>query len=146
MHHERKYARRQASDYYLVIDRISGMMIGRIVNMSPNGMMIVGNAAVPIGQTFQLKLKLPSVVLGADHLFIEAECRWASHNRRHDWWEAGFVFKEIPTYDRKVLQQIVIQLMNGQDEWVDPEAKAKSPEDEKISYVRMRPYRRHNLK
>ena len=142
MNNGRKYVRRQASDYLLATDTDSSKVLGRIANMSPKGIMLMSADALAVGQSYRLSIKLPAKVSNHEHLSVTAECRWSTFKKRSDLWENGLEIGEITPDSRKLLQQVVLRLMehNGQ---IGEVSDAKWGQgNEKLELVRVRRYRR----
>ena len=137
----RKYTRRRASDYLVVTDTASGQVLGRVINMSPKGVMIMSAEAMPVGQSFQLDITLPSRTFDADRLTLAAECRWSSFEKQADLWENGLEVREISDENRKLLQQVVLRLMTHNGECGEAAGHTWGQHREKLELVRVRRYR-----
>ncbi|PWB70122.1 hypothetical protein C3F09_09525 [candidate division GN15 bacterium] len=138
----RKYTRRRASDYLLVTDSHSGQVLGRIINVSPKGLMVMSTQSLAIGRPFDVRIKLPSRAFGCEHLTLTAECRWSSFERRSDLWENGLEIGEISHDNRRILQQVVLRLMNHNGEWGEADDFRQNQSREKLEVVRVRRYRK----
>ena len=138
----RKYTRRRASDYLLVTDSDSGQVLGRIINMSPKGIMVMSTESLTVGQPLKLNIKLPSRAFGSEHLRLTAECRWSTFERQSDLWENGLEIGEISPDDRRVLQQVVLRLMTHNGEWGEANDAKWSQNPQRLELVRVRRYRR----
>lgn len=138
----RKYARRRTSEYLVVTDRESGTRLGRVTNLSPKGLMMLSGDALTAECTYGLSIALPDGIFDKSNIELSAVCRWSRYEKQSDFWGNGLEIAAISDDDRKLLQQVVVKLMtnNGEcGEIVDPEQKQK---DEKIEWLRHRPYRR----
>ena len=142
MNDGRKYTRRRASDYLLVTDADSGLSLGRIINMSPKGVMIMSAEALSVSKPYRLNIKLPVRAFTADNLELAAECRWSNFEKRSDLWESGLEINEISADNRRLLQQVVLRLMTHNGEWGESDKQAWGQNKEKLELVRVRRYRR----
>ena len=142
MNDGRKYTRRRASDYLLVTDDDSGLTLGRIINMSPKGIMVMSSDALSVGKPYQLTIKLPARTFATPQLQMAAECRWSNFEKRADIWENGLEIREISLDNRKLLQQVVLRLMAHNGEWGEPDRPAWGQNKEKLELVRLRRYRK----
>ncbi|MFZ1684288.1 MAG: PilZ domain-containing protein [Candidatus Zixiibacteriota bacterium] len=137
----RKYVRRQSNDYLLVTDKGTGSMLGRIVDMSPRGIMVMSLNSLTPELTYKLTVKLPPGAFDTDTIELEAKCRWSKLEKSSEMWKNGLEVNEISDAGRSVLQQIVLRLMehNGHCGEV---GNLKGPTShEKLEYIRMRRYR-----
>ena len=116
MRGKRKHARRRTSDYYLVTNRKSGDVVGRLVNISLGGVMILTDGPVAIDQPYELKVALPEDELDRDELQFEARSIWSRHNELADWWESGFEITDLSPEDMDALQALTRRLMARESE------------------------------
>ncbi len=138
----RKYARRRTSDYLVVTDRGSGTRLGRVTNLSPKGLMMLSGESLIAERTYEMSIALPDGIFERSSIELTAICRWSRYEKQSDFWGNGLEISAISDADRKLLQQVVVRLMtnNGEcGELIDPKQKQK---DEKIEWLRHRPYRR----
>ena len=138
----RKYTRRRASDYLLVTDDNSGRSLGRVINMSPTGIMVMSAEALSIGQPYQVSINLPERTFSSNSLQMAAECRWSNFEKRSDLWENGLEISDITADNRKLLQQVVLRLMSHNGEWGEPDKPTWGPQKEKLELIRVKRYRR----
>jgi hypothetical protein len=137
----RKYIRRQSNDYLLVTDKGTGTMLGRIVDMSPKGIMLMSLNPLTPELSYKLTIKLPPGAFDTDIVELDARCRWSKLEKSSEMWKNGLEIDEISDAGRSVLQQIVLRLMehNGQ---CGVAGNAKSSfGHEKVEYIRMKRYR-----
>jgi hypothetical protein len=137
----RKYVRRQSNDYLLVTDKGTGTMLGRIIDMSPKGIMVMSLNPLTTELSYKLTIKLPPGAFDTDFVELEARCLWSKLEKSSEMWKNGLEIDEISDDGRSVLQQIVLRLMehNGHCGGV---GNAKSSfGHEKVEYIRMKRYR-----
>ncbi len=123
-------------------DTESGQVLGRVINVSPKGLMVMSTESLATGRPRDLSIKLPTRAFGSDLLKLTAECRWSSFEKRSDLWENGFEIGEISNDDRRILQQVVVRLMNHNGEWGEANDGKWGQNREKLELVRVRHYRR----
>lgn len=138
----RKYTRRRASDYLMVTDNNSGLSLGRVINMSPTGIMVMSAEALSIGKPYQVSINLPERAFSSNSLQMAAECRWSNFEKRSDLWENGLEIRDITADNRKLLQQAVLRLMSHNGEWGEPDKPTWGQHKEKLELVRVKRYRR----
>jgi len=95
MTNSRKHNRRKTSDYFVAEDAKTGEVIGRVLDMSTDGLRLM--TMEPFGKSRRLKgvIKLQKAVDGSHEITFEAECRWCLENERAGWFEAGFKFCDL---------------------------------------------------
>lgn len=114
MNQDRKYKRRIVSDYFLISNRETDQLLGRIGNLSIGGLMLVSTEGLQVGQKYPLKLKLPRETLGKDEVVFDAFCRWSTYNDIADWWESGLEMHDLSIEAFDLLQYLTQQLMKDE--------------------------------
>jgi len=107
MKEKRKHSRQQADDYFIVLEKRTDDILGRIQNMTVTGMMLVSENDIEESKSFDCRMALPEVVLGRDQVFFTAECRWCHKNETYGWYEVGFEFKGVSEKDSAVIDQLL---------------------------------------
>lgn len=89
-------ARLRLRQFLPVLDRSAGNTLGRLVDLSVTGMMLIATRELPVGQHFELEIRMPEG-LALPPLRIDAEsvwCRPSPSNARH--FGVGFRFVTVP--------------------------------------------------
>ena len=107
MSSQRKHVRRIAGDYYIVVDCQSEKILGRVMNMTVEGMMIVTNQTVEVGDTYTCRMALPEPISGSRKVTFKAECRWSEINQDSGWRKCGFRLFDMSDRDLKTLEQVL---------------------------------------
>jgi hypothetical protein len=106
--HERRKSPRKYLDQPLPIeDRNCGVEIGRVVDVSMDGLMVESHKEIPVNNIFQFTIMLPEQINGRTMLNLGADSLWceqASDLRRY--W-AGFQIIELSPEDRTVLEALM---------------------------------------
>lgn len=73
-----------------ILDRARNLIVGRLVNISEEGLMIMGPGLVLFDHLYQFELQLPYQVNGRNVIPCGVDCLWtrASENGEQHW--AGF--------------------------------------------------------
>lgn len=106
---QRRSVRRRVADALQVSDSISGASLGRIGNLSGDGLLLVGSRALPEQHVWQVDFPLP----GNPGRRMQAgiQCLWSVPAAgEHNHWN-GCQFISISPQDQEVL-----------DRWVEQEA------------------------
>jgi len=136
MQNNRRHTRRKTSDYYVVKDQKTKNVLGRVVNVSPTGIMVISDHSLEVSRVHNLTIMLPEKVGGRDRLECSAECRWSTYNETADWWENGFKVTEISPDASATLQIIIQQLMMNESEKINAKDVRSEPKYIKLEYVR----------
>ncbi len=76
--------------YLRVWDLESGDLIGRIIDLSAAGFLIIGLAACERGRIYRLEIHWEDDERRPHSLRCEAECRWSKRGINPDFHESGF--------------------------------------------------------
>ena len=109
MNNHRRSARRQVSDSLQVVDSITGHALGRIGDLSADGMLLVGHRTLPEQHVWQVRFPLPG---HTEHrIDVGIQCLWSVPAAgEHNHWN-GCHFISISPQDQELL-----------DRWVEQEA------------------------
>jgi len=95
----RGHSRVEVSEVIRVIDRQTGSELGRLVNISEEGFMLLGSQPVSEDSILQLSLKFASGTNAASPILIGAESLWChASNDQTQYW-AGFYIIDISDED-----------------------------------------------
>lgn len=75
---KRSIPRRKPNAIIKVSDEITGDDLGHVANLTPEGLMLVSRAPIPLGSIFQLGIRDPSWTGGIANICFGAESVWAS--------------------------------------------------------------------
>ena len=103
----RKLPRQTLSRVVPVEDVINGGAFGELVNLTADGLMAITDHPVTPRAVFQLALRLPESIAGADRIVIGADCLWSRcSDDYHRYW-AGFSIIDIAEDDRERLATLL---------------------------------------
>ncbi len=107
----RKATRHSLVQYLQVCDPDSQDLLGRVVDVSDGGMMLVGdNPYEPETGPQRLRLMLPSYLDAPEYVDFEAECRWSGPDINDDLFDGGFQFVGMTEDLKDTLDLVVDQL------------------------------------
>jgi hypothetical protein len=99
--------RLRLQNFFPVFDQQSREQLGRLVDLSTSGMMLIATHELPVGQTFAIEIRPP-----ADHsvppLRLTAEtvwCRTSPANKEH--FGVGLRFSGVSDVDLALLEQLM---------------------------------------
>lgn len=122
MSNSRKHNRRKTSDYFIAENATTGEVVGRILDMSSDGIRLMTMEPVEASRRFKGVIKLQKPIDGCHEIRFEAECRWCLENERAGWYEAGFKFCDITLETVSVIRQLL-------KDWVVSESQRQNPSD-----------------
>lgn len=107
---ERKYT----NDYYILHDVDDNSLVGRMLNLSATGLMMITDEPVKPGKVRKAYMRLPDFIEGTRELMFEIECRWCQYNKRHNWYESGFEFIGLNSISENIIKILLRDWMNTQ--------------------------------
>ncbi|MCB2229166.1 PilZ domain-containing protein [bacterium] len=107
MAEEQHNPRRWTSDYFVVFDRDSNEPLGRVLNFSDTGLLLMSAEPIKVPQVLFCRLLLPHPVNGVTEIFFDAESRWTRHNAKADWYETGFHITAMAEQDHRLYCRLV---------------------------------------
>lgn len=107
MEDRRKLSRQRLVSLTVVIDAHTGDVLGRIGNLSQEGLMLCSDQALEIDYTYALQIKLPDEVCGKSDLNLEARSLWSQRAVDPTYFSTGFEILSVDDDDRKVLEILI---------------------------------------
>jgi hypothetical protein len=107
MDERRKHVRKATSDYFLIYDRETEELVGRVLNLSPAGAMVISESPVTVSRIIKCKMVMPRIISTRDYISFDAECRWCSENKRWKWFEIGCQLSNVSEEDQRIIQKLI---------------------------------------
>ena len=95
----RRHNRMEVSEVIRVIDRQTGTFLGRLVNLSVEGFMLLGRQPINENNILQLSLEFESGTNSASPILIGVECLWCHASSDQSQFWAGFYIIDISDAD-----------------------------------------------
>lgn len=105
----RKLPRLTLSRVVPIEDVINGGVLGELVNLTADGLMLMTDRPVSPQAVFQLALRLPESIGGADRIDIGADCLWSRRSDDYHRYWAGFAIIDISERDRERLAVLLAE-------------------------------------
>jgi len=86
---ERRSVRKQVAEPLLVLDTMSGAQLGRIGNLSTDGLMLISAQPIPEQHVYEVLFPLPGTWVGAQRLEVGIQCLWSEPASTSDSHWAG---------------------------------------------------------
>lgn len=100
---ERRSERRQVAESLAVVDGMSGAQLGRIGNLSAEGLMLISPQPVPEQHVYQVRFPLPGAFAAAPRLEVGIQCLWSEPASTADSHWAGCQIISISPEHRDLL-------------------------------------------
>ena len=86
----RKTLRKIANEILEVTDQITGAKLGRVVNISAEGLLLLSADIIDTGSVYQLDLKLPRLIKNHSQISFGAVAVWSTPAAQPDSYWTGF--------------------------------------------------------
>jgi len=103
---QRKKRRVAIAERVDVTDAYSGNTLGQLVNLSIDGLMLVGPGFIRPGTLYQLRIPL-DMQANAQVLLVGAECLWCQDANESGAYWSGFQIIDISPEPRQALASVV---------------------------------------
>jgi hypothetical protein len=105
---QRRKRRIAIAEYVEITDAHNGRILGQLVNLSADGLMLMGTDCICPGTIYQLRIPLETGT-GTEPLLVGAESLWCHDaNESGSYW-SGFQIIDISPQQREMLADIVDQ-------------------------------------
>jgi hypothetical protein len=91
----RKFKRRLLVYNLEVFDSESNEPMGRMVDITPEGMMLVREKPVDINSVLRLSVELPSEIFNTKRVNFTAIAHWCRHDINPDLFDIGLEFTDV---------------------------------------------------
>lgn len=93
-----------------VLDADSGKAVGRIVDITADGMMVVTKEKIVVGKHYNYRIILPVMVHHRSDVCVDAKAIWTKADKNSDFCRAGFKFIGLPGEDGFLLEDVMHKL------------------------------------
>jgi hypothetical protein len=107
MKDQRKVKRRFLLYYMRVYDIETRQQIGNLVDITPEGAMLLCDNPIPEGKTMPLRLELSHEVSDRPFLEFSARSKWCRPDVDPNRYNIGFEIVEIKKEDEKIINRII---------------------------------------
>ena len=104
---EQRRIKRHHLPYYLQVhNRVTGKIVGYIVNISHKGMMLVSKNPILVHAIFELQIRLPSPINDRSIINFDALSHWCHPDVTPGCFDTGFSFSEPPDELKELVDKI----------------------------------------
>ncbi|MBN1294140.1 MAG: PilZ domain-containing protein [Candidatus Latescibacteria bacterium] len=90
-----------------VYDRVTGLNIGRIIDISGNGMMISGEDQINTNTSLYITMELPEKINGVEQLHPACLTHWWKKDTDSGMFFTGLTFKNLESRDKKIIDSLI---------------------------------------
>mgnify|MGYP000013131981 CR=1 FL=1 len=96
--------------YYLrVFDGLSSRVVGHIVDISPQGIMLITDEPIPVQEEYRLRMRFPGTGTSQEELIFDAVCRWCRQDENPEFYIAGFHIQDLPADAANFIQGLIAE-------------------------------------
>ncbi|MBE3119084.1 MAG: PilZ domain-containing protein [Candidatus Atribacteria bacterium] len=93
--------------YHLrVFNSANEEFLGHMVNITPKGMMLIGESPLTKGMKYSLRMDLPRNVMQERHVAFTAESTWCRLDPSGNFYSIGFRFVELDSEGLEMIQRL----------------------------------------
>jgi hypothetical protein len=105
---EKRTTKRRHLIYYLhVYNRLDNELLGHVVDITAEGLMIIGEKTLPIDHDFSLHMTLPSEIMGRESLDFEAHSVWSRRDADPTLFGTGFRLNDIDSEESRIIRRLI---------------------------------------
>jgi c-di-GMP-binding flagellar brake protein YcgR len=105
---KRKLKRRQLIYYLKVMDGKTNQLLGRLADITSEGLMLISEKTIETERNFHLDLLLPTGMRGGRMINIEARSLWSKRDVNPDLIDTGFRFIKISPQDLETIDELIM--------------------------------------
>jgi hypothetical protein len=105
----RKFKRKNLVCHVEVFDADSGEPVGSMVDITPEGMMLISHRPVEVNTVRHLAVELPSEILGSKRVVLTAQTRWCRHDINPDVFNTGLQFTDLANTDIDTIISLIAE-------------------------------------
>ena len=109
MSEQRRLKRRQLVYYLKVHDQLTGELVGRLVDITTEGMMLINSFPMETNRIYQVVLEMPPEMEDARPVNIDAISLWSKKDINPDFYVAGFRFVTVSPEDVLLIGDLIRQ-------------------------------------
>ena len=108
MKEQRKTPRKIADDVLEVSDQHTNAILGKVVNISAEGLMVISNEPFTTGAVYELDLKLPRLIKGHSKVSFGAEVVWSTPASQPGSHWSGFRIIDVSENEVLTIDELIL--------------------------------------
>jgi hypothetical protein len=93
--------------YSRIRDRRSGELVGHLVDLTPDGALVVSETPIEVGTALPLQMELPDDISTKQFLRFDAQVTWCRQDVDPSFCDMGFCLQDVPPEDVAVIQKFI---------------------------------------
>ncbi len=110
MYKNRQRPRKNTPHLVKAVDQATGQVLGRVVDITADGMMLISSMALKLGDVYDIRINLPVMVHYRSDVDVHAEVMWTGPDTNPQYHKAGFKFTNLPSDDGYLLEEVMHKL------------------------------------
>ena len=108
MKEKRKHKRVNLFYYLEIIDNKTDKSLGHLVDITPEGLMMISEEEIPTGKEFHLKMLLPETAYGNKKaISFKANSRWAKRDVNPAFFASGYQIVDIGPVESETITSLI---------------------------------------
>jgi hypothetical protein len=103
----RKQERTRLIYHLRVFDARKHRLLGHMTDITPQGMMLIGEKPVRVGREFSLRMDLPRNVMEGRPLVFPAQSMWCRRDGGEEFYSMGFRILDLEPSARDVISALI---------------------------------------
>ena len=104
---QRSLERKQLIFYLKVFDRNSDDIVGKLKDVTPEGIMLTSEKPIEVDLRYQLRMVLPPEFAERKYLVFDAKSLWCKESDYHDLYDAGFILIDVSPADKSLIARLI---------------------------------------
>ncbi len=110
MVNHRNRPRKNTPHLVRALDANSGRVIGRVVDITADGLLLMSESPLNAGQQMRIRVILPVMVNNRTDVEMDVEIVWSKQDPNPSYFQAGIKFLSLPGNDGFLLEDIMHKL------------------------------------
>jgi hypothetical protein len=107
MKKQRNRPRKNTPHNVKVLDQESNQVLGRVVDITADGLMLVVDHHIEPGRSFNFRIILPRMIDGKIDIQVKAETVWCKEDTNPRFFKVGFRFENLPGNEGFTLEDVM---------------------------------------
>ncbi|UCC80688.1 MAG: PilZ domain-containing protein [Candidatus Zixiibacteriota bacterium] len=113
---ERKLRRFQVMSYLKICYSDTGIGLGRVVDITPEGMRLSCEEPIQTDRTLTFSLSLPAVSVGDSEIIFDADVIWCKRSKNRELYDTGIRLKNLSPEKIGMIENFMERSSN-EDRW-----------------------------
>jgi len=107
MEEKRKHKRVNLIYYLEIYDNRTDKHLGYLVDITPEGLMMISEEQMPAGEDFHLRMLLPETAYGKKSISFNVNSRWTKKDLNPAFFASGYQFVDIGPVESKTISSLI---------------------------------------